>query len=108
LCVRQRALLISTIICPYFFSLNKTFSFLNETNVYNGKLNWFITKDSCINYALNNLYEYWNWWENEGEENFNKYEAYWKDIEENDPLNEDPYKDSDIWMDNPEDFWNID
>jgi hypothetical protein len=93
---------------PYFFSLNDTFSFLNETNIYNGKLNWFITKDSCSNYALKKLYEYWNWWKNEGEENFDKYEAYWKDIEENEPLNEDPYEDSDSWMDNPEDYWNID
>lgn len=76
-----------------------------ETPYYDAKIISFGTSSRTLFYGEKISIEFVEWWENFGQENLEKYENHWEEIY-NEPREEK--EDGDSWMDDPENYWNID
>jgi len=78
------------------------------TRYYNTKLIFFGSYQAAKAYAEKVVVEFVEWWESSGQLNMLEYEKYYNEAY-NDASNfENLYKESDSWMDDPENYWNID
>lgn len=76
-----------------------------DTPYYDAKIISFGPNETTSFYGEKISIEFVEWWENFGWENLEKYENHWEDIY-NEPNEEK--EDGDSWMDDPENYWNID
>jgi len=76
-----------------------------ETPYYDAKIISFGTYERTLIYGEKTTIEFVEWWEEFGFENLEKYESHWEEIY-NEPNTD--IEDGDSWMDDPENYWNID
>ena len=76
-----------------------------ETPYYHAKIISFGPNATTSVYGEKISIEFVEWWEEVGQENLEKYKDHWEEIY-NEP-NPDK-EDGDSWMDDPENYWNID
>lgn len=93
-------------ISPYYSEYDQLVT--GPLNLYESKLIWFSTNQTTLDQGSIRALEYIEWWEEKGRNNFQAFIDYKYERERNEPPEDNPYKESDSWMDDPENYWSID
>jgi hypothetical protein len=78
-----------------------------RTKYYHSKLIYFGTESIVQKYSDQIIPEWLDWWQEKGKNNLEEYEERNRDLNNGQNYSE-PAKNGDSWMDDPENYWNID